>query len=55
MLQLTGNTKGPQTIAIKDVVVSSKTEELDLPKAEIIDEDIEQLKHFTNIKTIILA
>ncbi len=55
MLQLTRNSKGPQTTTIKDILVSYKTEEVDLPKAEITDEDIEPLKHFTNIKTIILA
>lgn len=33
MIQLTFSNKGPQTATIKDVIVSYKTEELDLQKA----------------------
>jgi hypothetical protein len=49
------NNKGPKTITIKDQVITYKTEELDLAKCEVTDEDIEGLKHFTNIKSIILS
>lgn len=47
--------KGPQTATIKDTVVNSQTEELDLPKAEVADEDIENIKHFFNIKSLLLG
>ena len=46
---------GPQTTTVKDVVVTHQTEEIDLPKAEVGDEDIESLRHFSNIRSIILS
>ena len=46
---------GPQSTSIKDLVISHQTEEVDLPKAGVGDEDIENLKYFTNIKSVILA
>ena len=31
---------GPQTTTIKDVIVTYQTEEIDLPKCEVGDEDL---------------
>ena len=31
---------GPQTTTIKDIVVTQQTEEIDLPKSEVGDEDL---------------
>jgi Leucine-rich repeat (LRR) protein len=46
---------GPTTITLKDYVITSQTEEVDLPHAEINDEDIVSFKDFHGIKTLILG
>ena len=46
---------GPMTVTIKDFVINSHTEEVDLPHSEVNDEDIDSLKEFHGIKTLILG
>lgn len=46
---------GPTTITIRDFVINSHTEEVDLPHSEINDDDIASFKDFHGIKTLILG
>ena len=54
-MQETKTSFGPKTITIKEIIVNHHTEEIDLPKCELTDEDVEMMKYFPNIKTLILS
>jgi hypothetical protein len=53
-MQFSSSSGGPKTAMIKEVVVGNATEEVDLPHAGVGDEDIEAIKQFHGIKTLIL-
>jgi hypothetical protein len=40
---------------IKNITVTEETQEVDLPKEEVSDEDIAQLAPFQNIKSLLLG
>jgi Leucine-rich repeat (LRR) protein len=54
-MQCVNSDSGPRTGTIKDVVINVHTEEIDLPHSEVTDEDIEGIKSFRGIKTLILG
>lgn len=54
-MQFSNSADGPKTATIKEVVVGNGTEEVDLPHAGVGDEDIEGIKQFHGIKTLILG
>ena len=46
---------GPKSITIKQTVITQQTEEVDISKSDVNDEDLEDLKYFPKIKTLILS
>ena len=46
---------GPRSATVKQLVITASTEEVDLPNHEVTDEDIEEMKGFSGIKTLILG
>ena len=46
---------GPKTATLKNILISASTEEVDLPHMEVTDEDIDSIKDFHGIKSLILG
>ena len=46
---------GPKTATLKNILISANTEEVDLPHMEVTDEDLDSIKDFHGIKSLILG
>jgi hypothetical protein len=46
---------GPKTVTLKNIVINHQTEEIDLPHQEVADEDLEVIKDFHSIKSLLLG
>jgi len=54
-MQFSTTEAGPKTATIKELVITARTEEVDLPHSGVSDEDIDGIKQFRNIRTLILG
>ena len=46
---------GPKTATIKNILITANTEEIDLPHMEVTDEDLDSIKDFHSLKSLILG
>lgn len=55
LMQSVKSTTNSKTVSLRQILITNSTEEIDLPKCELTDDDIYSIKVFHNIKTLILG